>query len=149
MSIGKIAKIEFDSRTIEPVERNLVDSPGALASIHRGSKMPWRVHMGSVVRRDGEKFHSPCLAARQLIRFESWKHPEHSSERLLVIGVLDARPKPRRVRGHCVLKRSGKVNESHGRRLTLVNDIDQGPVPHALLGCRVHTRVNAWDSVTN
>src|SRR5271157_2876366 len=113
MSIGKIAEIELDSRTIEPIQRDLVDGPGALASIHRGSKMPWRVDMGPVVGGNHETFYCPRLAARQLTRFESRKHRKHPRQRLLVIGVLDARPKPRRIRGYSVFKRSGKVNESH------------------------------------
>ena len=81
--------------------------------IHRGSKMPWRVDMRPVVRGDREKFYGPRLAARQLTRFESRKHRKHSRQRLLVIGVLDARPEPRRVRGYRVFKRAGKVNQSH------------------------------------
>src|SRR5208282_1190234 len=102
MSVGEIAKIELDSRTIEPVKRNLVDGPGAPASVHCGSKMPGRVDMGPVVRGDSEKFYGPRLSPRQLTRFQPRKHRKHPRQRLLVIGVLDVRPKPRRVRRYGV-----------------------------------------------
>jgi hypothetical protein len=75
--------------------------------------MPGRVDMRSVMRSSGQKFHRPRLTARQFIRFEPWKHPKDSSERLLVIGILDPRPQPRRIRGHRIFKRPGKVNQSH------------------------------------
>src|SRR5580704_70769 len=82
MPIGKVTKIELDSRTIKPIERDLVDGPGALAFVHSGSKMPGRVHMGTVVRANGEKFHGPRFARGQLAGFETWKHGQHPSQRL-------------------------------------------------------------------
>jgi hypothetical protein len=69
--------------------------------------------MRTVVRTNGEKLHGPRFAPRQLAGFNTWKHSQHSCERLLVIGVIDARPEAGWVRGYGILKRAGEINQPH------------------------------------
>src|SRR5579871_2169864 len=113
MTIRKIPEIQLKPRTIKPIQRNFVDGPRAFAVIHAGCEMPRRVHMCSVVRAHRQQFNCPSLTAGQPMRFESWKHSEHSGERLSVIEILDFGPEPRRIGCNGILKRPRQVYQFH------------------------------------
>ncbi len=49
MPIFKAREVEFDPWPEAPIERNFIDGNGSLTTIHRRTKVIWRIQMSAVV----------------------------------------------------------------------------------------------------
>src|SRR5208337_4398710 len=112
IAVGKMAEIEFYPALEAPLERNLVDRPGALPLVHRWMVVPGRVEMGAVVGRQLHPFDRPTLPIRQVLLPEAREERQDLRQALLVIRVLDLRAEARRVSRDIVLQRRGYVDEA-------------------------------------
>lgn len=112
MPVRQMTKIELHARLKSPFKRYLIYRGRGFAAIHGRGIVPRRIQVGSIVRRERDRFHGPRFAIGKVGRGEAGKERGHLIHCGLVIAVINRNLHARWIGDHIGAKRNGQINDA-------------------------------------
>ena len=113
-----MSNINHDTRTVEPVERHLIDRSGRFP-FTSGRIVPRSVDVRRGVRRQGNGFVGPTGSRSKMLLLNSQQKPNDSPPEFVTL-VRHTIPRPPRSPSTIVFQGQAKIDEFHVRGLTNV-----------------------------